>query len=199
MPDTIPAAQIRVSKTVYLAIRVTPLIAAYILSTMKTPIVISALITFILSFIDLFLTKEYFGPGLVGLRYYRNQSEVPRFPNIVYFSKPLPFVASSADSNVFWVGLLFSTVGWTILCFIYILFSRFMWFLISFLITVVNIMNFSAFMKCHNVGKEQADSIARNLLLDKNVSFQAAKEENELSSDSDGNEEEETPTTVLEA
>ena len=56
-------------------------------------------------------------------------------------------------------------------------------------------------MKCHNAGKEQADSIARTLLLDKNVTFQAAKEENELSPDTDEslNEEEEEKTTVLDA
>jgi hypothetical protein len=56
---------------------------------------------------------------------------------------------------------------------------------------VLNLINFSAFLKCYNTGREQADNVARTLLLDTNVTFQAAKDANELSSSISALEEEE--------
>ncbi|OHT16548.1 hypothetical protein TRFO_13143 [Tritrichomonas foetus] len=190
------------SKPSYIALRVIPLLSAFFLSYFHAPISISIIFVFIICFIDIYITKEHFGIGLVGLRWYRNKSESPKFPNIVYYSKPLPFVASTIDSNIFWLGLLLSPVGWIISAVFYCYFYGSRWLLICCGAAAINLMNFSAFMRCHNAGKEQADSIARTLLLDKNVSFQVAKEENELSSTSEEeteDEDEEDKTTVLKA
>lgn len=201
MPNNSISTSLPISKSTFIILRIFPLILTFILSYFKVPIIISVLIISLSCIADLFFTKEYFGLGLVGLRYYRNKSESPNFPNFVYYSKPLPFVASTIDSNVFWLGLILSPAGWAISALFYAFFFGIQWFFICFVACLINLLNFSAFMKCHNAGKEQADSIARTLLLDKNVTFQAAKEENELSPDTEEsvNDDDEEKTTVLEA
>lgn len=201
MPNNQISSSLGVSKPAFIFLRIFPLIITFILSYFRIPIIISTLLITISCIIDLFFTKEHFGLGLVGLRYYRNKSESPKFPNFVYYSKPLPFVASTIDSNIFWLGLILSPIGWAISSVFYAFLFGIDWFFICLLACILNLLNFSAFMKCHNAGKEQADSIARTLLLDKNVTFQTAKEDDELSPDVDEsvNEEEEEKTTVLEA
>lgn len=213
MPKNQISSSIAVSKSIFIFLRIFPLVITFILSYFRIPIIVSFLLISVSCSIDLFFTKEQFGLGLVGLRYYRNKSEAPNFPNFVYYSKPLPFVASTIDSNVFWLGLIISPIGWAISSVFNLFLFGFGWFLISFIACLLNLLNFSAFMKCHNAGKEQADSIARTLLLDTNVTFKAAKEEDELSPDTEESvnedekendieieeEEEEKTTTVLEA
>ena len=188
-----------VSKPLFVCFRAAPLVIAFLLAYLRFQIIPSALLTILACLVDLFFTKEYFGLGLVGLRWYRNKDEKHQFPNLVFYSKPLPFVASTIDSNIFWLGLLLSNVGWVLFTIFFGFIYGFFWALICIICAVLNFCNFSAFMNCHNAGKEQADSIARNLLLDKNVSFQAAKEENELSSTSEDIEEEEDKVTILQA
>ncbi|OHT10911.1 hypothetical protein TRFO_19584 [Tritrichomonas foetus] len=160
----------------YLVTRFTPVILCFIFISIHFNFVFSAFILSILGLFDFLLTKNYFGIGLVGLKWYFSSSEAPKFPYIVFFSRPLPFVASTVDSNAFWLGLFVGSGSWIIAGAVGMFIGGTKWFILCIVLLVATLLNFWGFMKCHNLAKLKAEDAARNLLLDTTVTFQAANE-----------------------
>lgn len=179
-----------VSKPFFIVCHLLPIALGIIWCYIHCNPAIPLFVTVIIELVKLYYTKEYFGLGLVGLKWYFDKTEQPSFPHIVYYSRPLPFVPATFDSNLFWIMLLTSSITSIILTIVYFMVFGWRMRILAIIITVINFWNVSAFMKCHNAGKEQADSVARTLLLDTNVSFHPAKEFDEQSS---SEEEEEIP------
>jgi hypothetical protein len=136
------------------------------------------LITLPLNFLDFYITKTLFGPNLVGLKWYFDRSESPIFPFLVFYSQPSPFVASTRNSNLFWIGLLVSVVIEAVLILFFLMAGKITFVLISIIMFILTAGNISGFIKCHNIAKITEEKAARSLLLDQNVTFQAANEGN---------------------
>jgi hypothetical protein len=142
--------------------------------------------------LDFLMTRNYFGLNLVGLKWYFDRSEAPDPPYIVFFSRPFPFVASTFDSNIFWVGLLVTCVIYLILAFALTPSKGLKWLFFCLFHLFLNLVNLWGFMKCHKLSKQLAENVARGLLLDASVAFQPAieappSEDSESDGVSDGN------------
>lgn len=183
---------IPLSNGLYFALRLGPVLLCLILGLAHASFVLSATTVLIIAGADFWLTKNHFGLGLVGLRWSFDKTETPEFPHISCYSRPFPFVASTFDSNIFWLGLLCAAVLDVIITIVFLVDSP-KWFIITLILLALNAFNFYGFMRCHAVSKTQADNAARTLLLDTSVTmFQAANEakENEPTTDESDLEEE---------
>lgn len=178
-------ADIPISNGLFFTLRLGPVLLCLILGLAHASFVLSATTVLILAAADFWLTKNHFGLGLVGLRWSCDKRETPEFPFLVCYSRPFPFVASTLDSNIFWLGLLCAAILDIVLSLVFMVESP-KWFVVSLVLLSLNAMNFYGFMRCHAVSKTQADNAARTLLLDTSVTmFQAANEakENEPTTD----------------
>jgi hypothetical protein len=151
-----------------------PIIVGLILALSNAPLSLSALLIWPLAFADFCLTKSYFGPGLVGLRWHINEAESSTFPFVVCFSRPLPFVASIYNSNIFWVSLLSSAMFDALLLVALAAARGFGWATFAVVLLGLTMLNILAFIRCYRIAKMAADMAARSLLLDASARFQAA-------------------------
>ena len=180
-----------VSSNVYVVMRLAPPVSFLVLGLTNREFLLSAVASILLVVADFYLTKNYFGMELVGLRWQVDPNEAPQFPFVVFDARPFPFVASTSDSNVFWLFLVISTVLDFVLFVVFAALGRGGWVLIAALATALCVVNISAFMRCHQMSRAQADSAARTLLLDTSVTmFQAAKDPAQESSSASDPEEE---------
>jgi hypothetical protein len=175
------------SGPLFVLCRLAPILAIAILGSSRCPPTLAFLTVLALSFVDFFVTKSHFGPGLVGLHWYCDRTQSPTFPFIVFHTQPFPFVATTGNSNLFWIGLLVSAVADAIMALLFLVAGRIIFVIGSIALLVLTVVNISGFVKCYNIAKISADRAARSLLLDQNVTFQAANEAN--ASDTDGEEE----------
>lgn len=164
------------SAGIFLFIHFLPIITCFLFSLMKFNFYLSFLIILILGIGDFILTRNYFGYGLVGLKWYFNPSEASNFPYIVFFSRPLPFVATTIDSNAFWLGLFINFAMWVLLVLLSAGINGFNWMLLCGIMLILSLFNFWGFMKCHNFQQSKADDAIRTVLLDTTDAFQAANE-----------------------
>lgn len=160
----------------YVFIHFAPVLAFFLLSIFGFGFSFSIIVIIFLGIVDFYSTKNYFGLGLVGLKWYYNSSEEPKFPHFVFFSQPLPFVATTPNSNAFWLGLFLSSSLWGFLIFVCFLLVNAKWALLASFMLCLSLINFWCFMQCHNLAKTKAENAARVLLLDPNVPFQQANE-----------------------
>jgi len=65
-------------------------------------------------------------------------------------------------------------------------------------VTASNLLSFIAFIKCYREGSEQADTLAKSILLDTNVSFQVARDPPDEPSESSGVIEDDIPKEIHE-
>jgi hypothetical protein len=158
--------------------RTAPIILLVIVSFFRNPTVMSFSIIILSSFLDFYITKMHFGLSLVGLKWYLDRSECPTFPYIVFYARPFPFSPTIGISNLFWMVLLAAAVADAVLVLIFIVAGRGRFIAISALMLVLALLNITGFVRCHNLAKASGDRAARSLLLDQNVTFQAAKEAN---------------------
>lgn len=186
-----------ISKPALFACKTTPVLVSLVLATFNAPFVGSLALLGILTGVEIFVCKEYFGIGLVGLRWYFSQSEAPKFPHIVFYSRPLPYVASSLDSNAFWGILLFSVIAWTVVTFINMIWFAKKWIIIEIVFTIVNLLNLYAFLKCQSAGKEASNNVAKTLLLDTNESFQNVPKDSESDTTAEQSNTEEVSEDVV--
>jgi hypothetical protein len=177
------------SKPVYISCRFAPFLFSLILCCFDAPLLSSSVCLLLATFSELFLTKEYFSPGLVGLRWYFSFADSHGFPFLAYYSRPLPYVVVPADSSVFWTGLSCPTVLWFLAVPILGFWRGIPWGAIETALSLLNLANVGAFLKCYNTGKDEADIVASNLLAGADVSFKVPDDGNEGSS-SGGNPEE---------
>lgn len=153
-----------------------PVVLCFMLSILKFNFFLSFIAILIVEICDFLLTKNYFGYGLVGLIWYFNPSETSKFPYIVFYSRPLPFVASTINSNAFWLGLFINSGAWILVAMISAALNGFKWILLCILMLILTLINFWGFMKCHNFQQSKADDAIRTVLLDTTDAFQAANE-----------------------
>jgi len=135
--------------------------------------------------ISFFAVRSYFGYHLVGLSWYFDFKNANSFPFIYYYSRPVPFVATTTNSNVFWLSLFGINIVSIVLSIISLFLGVIPWFITFLIVFILGIFNLSRFIKCHNVAKEKVDEIARSLLLDTG-DFQNVSES--LSSDEEKND-----------
>jgi hypothetical protein len=166
------------SGALFVVCRFAPIVVAVILGAFGCATGPAFLITLPLNLLDFCVTKSHFGLGLVGLKWYFDRTESPIFPFLVFYSRPFPFVASTGNSNLFWIGLLASAVADIVLALFFVVAGRIAFVVISVIMLFLALLNISGFVRCHNIAKSTAEKAARSLLLDQNVSFQAAKEAN---------------------
>ena len=176
----------------FLFVHFLPLIICFLFSIFNFNFFLSLIIVLITGIFDFILTKNYFGFGLVGLKWYFNPSEATNFPYIVFFSRPLPFVASTIDSNAFWLGLFINFGLWIFLTLISFAANGFGWIILCGIMFILSLINFWGFMKCHNYQQSKADDAIRTVLLDTKDAFQAANEIGPGTDSSSENNEEET-------
>jgi hypothetical protein len=165
-----------ISKPFFFTCRFSPIVVSLCLCYFATPLLLSAAIVFLLTVLELYFMKEHFATGFVGLRWYFSFADSHGCPFVAYWCRPLPYVASTADLNCFWVGLILPAVASVVVAAIFGYVSGPRWGAVGLVGAVANILNFVAFVKCHRAGSEQADSVAKSILLDTNISFQSAKE-----------------------
>jgi hypothetical protein len=144
-------------------------------------------------------TVQFFGLALVGLKWYFSRTEAPRFPFMVFSSRPFPFIPTNFDSNAFWLGLLFSFLGHCVCTVVFLVRNGLAWFCVCGLLWLLSFINIWGFHKCHLASKEEAENAARVLLLDTSVvAFQPAVDPNvsDPESEKDKDEKEELPEVV---
>lgn len=173
----------------FLFIHFLPLVLCFLLSILSFNFFLSFLLISAAGICDFILTKNYFGLGLVGLKWYLNPIEASRFPYIVYFARPLPFVASTINSNAFWLGLFINFGSWILLILISVVIGGLKWIFLCSMMFILSLINFWGFMKCHNFQQSKADDAIRTVLLDTTDAFQAANEIGGATSSSENNEE----------
>jgi hypothetical protein len=165
------------SPSLYFTCRASPLVLATCAAYFDPPFGPSSLLIILLALADLFLTKEHFAPELVGLRWYFSLAESAGFPFVVFFSRPLPFVASTSGSHAFWMGLIVATILSFALAALLLFLAGVKWGILSGCVAVANLLNFLAFLKCKSASSEEIDTLARSILLDTTaISFQAVNE-----------------------
>jgi hypothetical protein len=176
-----------ISRPLFLTCRFSPVVIASCLWYFATPLLPSVVTVAVFTILELYFMKEYFATGSVGLRWYFSCADSRGCPFVAYWCRPLPYVASTADLNCFWVGLILPAVTSVVVAALFAYFSGPRWGAIGLLVALANILNFVAFIKCHRAGSEQADSVAKTILLDTNISFQSAKDppDDQTASDDD--------------
>ena len=137
------------------------------------------LLTFGLSAAAFFLTKTHFGWILVGIRWVIDQKKQPEFPFITFSAKPLPFVSTAFNSNLFWVTLFFSTVATILSTISYLLGPKTIVGLFLAFSSTLCVININFFIRCHNVAKSQSDRQARTVLLDTTAEFEHVDDSDE--------------------
>jgi hypothetical protein len=175
---SIPPSEDHNLGTFFLLCRVIPITFLVILGLFRCPSVPAFFITLPLNFLDFYITKTHFGPKLVGLKWYFDRSESPIFPFLVFSSHPLPFVASTGNSNLFWITFLISTFVDGILVLFFLVAGKITFVMIAVIRFILTVGNMAGFLKCYNIAKISAEKVRRSLLLDQNVTFQAANEGN---------------------
>ena len=147
-------------------------------------------IILVLILIALYFTNTHFSWTLVGIQLKIEKKK--SFPSVSILSRSLPFVASTINSNSFWLTLFASTI---LLFFIsiYHIFSPSKVYGILLLIGfIAHSVNLHFYVRGHNEAKDEADAAARSMLLDATVAFQTV--DKNLSDDED----EKKPNTIEE-
>ena len=168
-----------VSKEVFIACKIVPIFISVFFTLFKAPWFGSFLLAGACTGLEIFLCKDYFAPRLVGLRWYFERVDGSLLPRLVFFARPLPYVAAPVDVNLFWSAMIGAEVLWTIITFLTVVFCDSRWIFMMVLFTSINFGSLIAFERCRDTSREQADNVARSLLLDTNISFQKAEEEEE--------------------
>jgi hypothetical protein len=158
----------------FIGLRLAPIVVTLILALSNVRLWVSALLILPLAFADFYLTKSHFGPLLVGLRWNIDASEAPNFPFLVCFSRPLPFVASTRNSNVFWVGLTMAAMLDALLLVVLAAARGLGWATLSVVMLCPTVLNILGFIKCYRIAKTTADMAVRTMLIDGSVMFQVA-------------------------
>ena len=165
------------SKEAFVACAFTPVVLSALFSFLSAPWLGTFLLVGICAGLSIFLIKDHFGPRLVGLRWYFERAEGSTAPRLVFFARPLPYVAAPADVSFFWGTMIGVGGAWAAVAVLALMFMEAKWVFMDLVLAGAHAANFVAFMKCRDESREQADNVARTLLLDTNISFQQAKEE----------------------
>ena len=138
-----------------------------------------------------YFTKNTFGWLLVGIKWSIDQKKQPEFPFITFTAKPLPFVSTAFNSNIFWVTLFFSTCSTVLFTISYLLGPKTIIGLFLAFSSTLCVINLNFFIRCHNVAKSQSDKQARNVLLDTTAEFEHVDDSDENEDDSQQSDEDE--------
>jgi hypothetical protein len=171
------SGSVHFSRPLYFAARLCPPTATFLLAYFDLHFPVSAVFLVILTIIEFRITNDHFAFGPIGLRWYFSFTDSHGFPFVVYTSKPLPFIAPASDSNAFWIGMIVPIVIGVIGGLVIVFLRGLEWWILVLGLAVGNALNFVAFLKCKNIGSEEADTAAKNILLDTaKVAFQAAND-----------------------
>jgi ABC-type uncharacterized transport system permease subunit len=182
MTDSLPPSNDSNSTILFLLVRFTPILITLIFGISNSSFFFSSLLFLLFAFLDFYLTKTYFGLNLVGLHWFFDRSQSPNFPFIVFFALPSPFVAKTFNSNIFWIGLVFSAFFDFLLSVIFAVASRFRWTILFGILFLLTIFHIVAFVKCHAIVKNTEDEAVKTLLFGRNVPFQEVTEKRESDS-----------------
>lgn len=123
--------------------------------------------TLIFAIIDLWLCRRKYSYSLVGLTW---NLEMPdpqlSFEDMVAFQiEPDPFVASTRDSNVFWLLLCGTTAYYVLLTIISLLKLHIIAFFFLIIISFLEITNLFLYLKCLNISKKQSEETVKSVMI----------------------------------
>ena len=126
-------------------------------------IVTSMLMSFLLNFtsivLDFWITKNISGRYLVGLRWWNEVEEESGEQDWYFESFDYDLSFSQVDSNVFWWGMVFSTIFWGIMFVLKLLSLSFLWGLLTFIGAMLSWMNLWAYYKCSRAHKQKISTL----------------------------------------
>ena len=126
-----------------------------------------------LVFLANYLTNTSFSWTMVGIQLKFDKNKP--FPFVSISSRSLPFVASTVNSNAFWLTLLISTIALFLYSIINLITQEKAYGAILFVSFLVNLVNLHFYIKGHNEAKDEADAATRSMLLDATVAFQTVE------------------------
>lgn len=116
---------------------------------------------------EFWLTKNKEGLELVGLRWSHEISEVGGEPKWIFYARPDPYVPDISKLRCFWTAMYALSIVWSIISLLSMLTPDFRWSdaFLAFIATGAEYINLFCFLKCNQKSSEQADGIARNVML----------------------------------
>ncbi|KAI5525500.1 Golgi APPARATUS membrane protein TVP23 family, partial [Trichomonas vaginalis G3] len=121
----------------------------------------------------IYFTHHTFSWELVGIKCIIDKNQQPSFPHFVYSSRSLPFVATLANSNAFWLTLFISNVSFLFALVKSLISYEYFRILVLLAMEAANALSLQLLIICHGRTKTESDAVARNLLLDPHVEFQS--------------------------
>jgi hypothetical protein len=147
---------------IYLVSKCVPFLTFLLLSSLSASPPLLAFPTIILSVLNFFVMKNISGYQMLGLRW---SLDLPGW-SLGVVSRPEPFVPLLNQSNLFWLGFVFSIAIWTI-CFFVNLFGPFpRRASISGSSCLLEAVNFICFAKSHRKSKHRTEAAVLNSLKD---------------------------------
>jgi hypothetical protein len=147
---------------IYLISKSLPFVAFLLLNSLSAPPLLLTFTTVFLSLLNFFVMKNISGYQILGLKWSIN---LPG-RSLAVLSRPEPFVPLLNQSNLFWLGFVFSIAAWTV-CFFVNLFGPFPRKAgISGSSCLLEAVNFVCFAKSHRESKHRTEAAVLNSLKD---------------------------------
>ena len=131
--------------------------------------------------VALYFTNTQFAWTLIGIQL--NFDKTKSFPAVSISSRTFPFVASTINSNSFWLTLFAITILLFFVSIYYLFSPSKIYGLLLLTGFISHVINLHFYIKGHNEAKDEADAAARSMLLDATVAFQTV--DKNLSDDED--------------
>ncbi|TWW70076.1 Golgi apparatus membrane protein TVP23 homolog B [Takifugu flavidus] len=139
-------------------------ILVYLLCDMLSGRFIASMVTIILLLsCDFWTVKNVSGRLLVGLRWW-NQVDEDGKSHWVFESRKTADDSSSADSRIFWLGLVVCPLFWVVFVFSTIVSFRIKWLAVVFMGLVLQWANLYGYVRCKVGGKSSLRTMAKNYL-----------------------------------
>ncbi|EAY02488.1 hypothetical protein TVAG_020410 [Trichomonas vaginalis G3] len=114
-------------------------------------------ILMMLEVLQFFSTKNISGLHLVGLKWnFMKPNENGDY--VEYYVRPPPFIPSTSQSNLFWLGFFISIVYWVCSSIIYVIFMRFVVLASCLIILFFELLNFYFFAQAHLYAKQASEN-----------------------------------------
>ena len=139
-------------------------IVLFLLGLCKMPPEIPITFILISGMVEFWFTKNVSGLQLVGMRWSHEIGDNGE-PHLFFYVRPDPYVSEQQDSNAFYFGLVSASLVWFVFFTLSILFFKAISLAISLIIFSLEIFNLICFFKCSQISIQQADDIARDIIL----------------------------------
>ena len=125
---------------------------------------VTIILNFVIGIIDFWLCKNKFGLNLVGLQWYLDFGNGGN-PKWVFYSRPDPYIPDPGNVNIFWGFLYAFTFLWFMLFILTLISKKYSGSFTCLLLFALSIVNVLCFKRCEVVQSQQADEVARTIML----------------------------------